>query len=238
MKEEKIPETNAASVAFRTIAHFYDPDDPSPADHRELSDRVEGQIFRQVLDVPGVSREKLPDMLEIRIPARDVPPEGPDTIIAAIRAHFLNRAGEVERDTKLTGKIGLREFRLTIAVCLLSFAGIAVCVQFKGEPVAEIIQQVLVIFCWVTIWQPFQSFVFDRWTQSRRAIDNIPGYRRDGYQSQTGMNRLWAEDKKILLKLHTKAGFSPRYSSKTHIFDFLCWDYSVQLWGVAFPTIL
>ena len=25
------------------------------------------------------------------------------------------------------------------------------------------------IFCWVTIWQPFQSLVFDRWTQNKTA---------------------------------------------------------------------
>ena len=31
------------------------------------------------------------------------------------------------------------------------------------------IENVLVIFCWVTIWQPFQSIVFDRWTQSVKA---------------------------------------------------------------------
>jgi hypothetical protein len=24
-----------------------------------------------------------------------------------------------------------------------------------------------VIFCWVVIWQPFQSLVFDRWTLSK-----------------------------------------------------------------------
>ncbi|MDD1705109.1 MAG: hypothetical protein LUP97_07820 [Methanoregula sp.] len=133
-ERRKIPGTNAVSVAFRTIAHFYDPDDPPPADHRELSGWAKGAIFRQVMDVPQVNRENLPEMLVIRIPARDLPPEGPDAIIAAIRAHLLNRAGEVERDTKFTGKVGLRKFRLTIAVCLPSFAGIAVCVQFKGEP--------------------------------------------------------------------------------------------------------
>ncbi len=168
--EEKKPETGRASVFFRTIAHFYDPDDPSPEDHRELSDRAEKQIFRQVLDVPKVGRKKFPDNLEIQIPASDIPPGGPGAIIAAVRAHFLNRAVEVERDTKLTVKVGLREFRLTIAVCLPSFAGIAICSQFKGDPVAEVVDQVLIIFCWVTIWQPFQSLVFDRWTLSRRAV--------------------------------------------------------------------
>ena len=169
MTGKNSPETSSVLVSFRTIAHFYDPDDPSPEDRRELSDRAEEQIFRQVLDVPKISRKNMPDKLEILIPARDIPPGGPDAIAAAIRAHFLNRAGEVERDTKLTLKVGLREFRLTIAVCIPSFVGIAICSQFKGDPVAEVVEQVLVIFCWVTIWQPFQSVVFDRWTQSKRA---------------------------------------------------------------------
>jgi hypothetical protein len=31
------------------------------------------------------------------------------------------------------------------------------------------VENVLVIFCWVTIWQPFQSLVFDRWTLSKTA---------------------------------------------------------------------
>ena len=31
------------------------------------------------------------------------------------------------------------------------------------------IENVLVIFCWVTIWQPFQLLIFDRWTQSETA---------------------------------------------------------------------
>ena len=69
----------------------------------------------------------------------------------------------------ITQRVGLREFRLTLAVCIPSFIGIAICSQFKGNPVAEVIDNVLIIFCWVTIWQPFQSLVFDRWTQSETA---------------------------------------------------------------------
>ena len=50
-----------------------------------------------------------------------------------------------------------------------SFIGISFCSQFKGNPLAEVIENILIIFCWVTIWQPFQSLVFDRWTQSETA---------------------------------------------------------------------
>lgn len=46
---------------------------------------------------------------------------------------------------------------------------VAICSQFKGNAFAEVIENVLVIFCGVTIWQPFQSLVFDRWTLSETA---------------------------------------------------------------------
>jgi hypothetical protein len=48
--------------------------------------------------------------------------------------------------------------------------GIAICSQFKGNPISEVLENVLVIFCWVTIWQPFQVLVFDRWTQAETAM--------------------------------------------------------------------
>jgi hypothetical protein len=158
-----------ASVAFRTIAHLYDADDPSPEDRRELSGRAEEQIFHEVLDVPKGLHKDLPDELVILLPATDLIPERPAAIIAAIRAHFRLRSGEVRRNMTLTQKVGLREVRLTLAVCIPSFLGIAICSPYKGNPVAEVIENVLVIFCWVTIWQPFQSLVFDRWTLSETA---------------------------------------------------------------------
>ena len=46
---------------------------------------------------------------------------------------------------KLTERVGLREFRLTLAVCIPSFIGIAICSQFKGDPLTEVIENVLVI---------------------------------------------------------------------------------------------
>jgi hypothetical protein len=169
-----MPETNEpvkarVSIPFRTIAHFYDADDPSPEDHRELTERAENRIFRGVLDAPKGTGKALCDELEIALPSTDLPPGRDKTIIAAVRTHFRNRADDFRRDGILTQRVGLREVRLTLAVCIPSFLGIAVCSQFKGNPLVEVIENVLIIFCWVTIWQPFQSLVFDRWTQNETA---------------------------------------------------------------------
>ncbi len=159
----------SASVPFRTVAHFYDPDDPAPENHRELSDRAEKAIFRRVLEGQKGRHEALCNHLEILLPAPELTPDRTAAITSAIRSHFRLRADEVGRDMKLTQNVGLREFRLTIAVWIPSFIGIAVCSQFKGNPIGEVAENVLVILCWVTLWQPFQVLVFDRWTQSETA---------------------------------------------------------------------
>lgn len=169
MPEEEGTTVLKAAVSFRTIAHFYDADDPSPEERRELLGRAEEKIFREVLDRPGGSRTILCNELEISFPATDLTPGRSAAIITAIRSHFRIRSEEVKRDMRLTQRVGFREIRLTLAVCVPSFLGIAACSQFKGNPLAEVIENVLVIFCWVTIWQPFQSLVFDRWTQNETA---------------------------------------------------------------------
>jgi len=166
MPEQPAIPDGTARVPFRTIAHLYDADDPTPEASRELSDRAEEQIFHTVLDPAPGSRKVLCDRIEITLPVADLVPGRDASIVSAIRAHFRLRADEVQRDRRLTQRVGLREFRLTLAVCIPSFIGIAACSQFKGDPLVEVIENVLVIFCWVTIWQPFQSIVFDRWTQS------------------------------------------------------------------------
>lgn len=159
--DKKSPMTG--TVSFKSVSQIYDSDDPSPEAHRDLSDTAEDRIFRAILGVPRGLRARICDQLEIRVPG--LAPGESDAVVSAVREHFLRRSGEVADETKLTVRVGLRECRLTIAVCIPAFIGIAVCSQFKGSPVTEVLENVLIIFSWVVIWQPFQSLVFDRWTQ-------------------------------------------------------------------------
>jgi len=155
------------TVSFKAVAQIYDSDDPSPEAHRDLSDTAEDRIFHAILAVPNRLRATICDRLAIRVPG--LAPGDDEAVAAAVREHFSRRAGEITNDTRLTVRVGLRECRLTIAVCVPSFIGIGICSQFKGDPIVEVLENVLVIFCWVTIWQPFQSLVFDRWTQKETA---------------------------------------------------------------------
>jgi uncharacterized membrane protein YfcA len=63
----------------------------------------------------------------------------------------------------------MREFQLTVGVCIPAFLGIIVSDRFPHEPLAVLLQNILIILSWVVIWQPFQSLVFDRWTNAEQA---------------------------------------------------------------------
>lgn len=158
-----------ASVTFRTLAHFYDSDDPTPEDNRELTDRAENAIVLSVLDVPDKKISPICDHIELMFPGSDLTPGRETAIISATRSHFKIRSSEIKRSSILTIRVGLREFWLTIGVAVPSFIGIAFLTDFKNIPLAVILLNVLIIFCWVVIWQPFQSLVFDRWTLAEKS---------------------------------------------------------------------
>ena len=79
---------------------------------------------------------------------------------------------------KLTIRAGLRELQLTAAIAIPSFIGIAYVRTFSQDLPATIIQNILIIFSWVVIWQPFQTLVFDRWEK---------GTKGDVYRKVAGM---------------------------------------------------
>ncbi len=157
------------TVTFKSIGQIYDTEDPSPEENRDLSERAEERIFHTVLNVPKGVRAAVCDDLVIRVPVQELTQERSNAIISAVRSHFRRRADEMQGAMKITQRVGLRQIRLTIAVCIPAFIGIAICSQFKGNPLAEVIENVLVILAWVTIWQPFQVLVFDRWTAKETA---------------------------------------------------------------------
>ncbi|HVP96503.1 hypothetical protein [Methanoregula sp.] len=159
------PRTGTAS--FKSVAQMYDSDDPSPEAHRDLSENAEDRIFHAILSVHRGLRTGICDRLAIRVP--DTAPGQGDTIVSAVREHFLRRADEKNSATKVMVRVGLRECWLTAAVCIPAFIGIGICSQFRGNPFVEVAENVLIIMCWVVIWQPFQSLVFDRWTLKETA---------------------------------------------------------------------
>lgn len=156
-------------LVFRTIAHLYDPDDPTPESGRMLSDRAEDMIGHAILDAPHPLQVCTKNKLIIELPAGDLTPERKKDIPAAVHSHFAARADEIHRAMRLTQRIGFREFRLTIGVCIPAFIGIIIADHYPHVPFFVLLENILIIVSWVVIWQPFQSLVFDRWTNAEQA---------------------------------------------------------------------
>jgi len=155
-------------VTFRTIAHVYDDDDPSPESGRELSERAEEEIGKSVAQFLKMVPPSEQGDLIIYLPPSDMNEKRKEDIPRSIYLHYHNRIQDLERDRALIWWAGLREFRLTIAVLIPALLGIASTSLFSKDIFALIVQNILIICCWVVIWQPFQTLVFDRWTLAVR----------------------------------------------------------------------
>lgn len=155
-------------VTFRTIAHVYDGDDKSPEAARELSERAEDEIGKSVAQFLKMVPPSEQGDLIICLPSSDLNEKRKDDIPNSVRLHFHTRIQDLERDRNLIWWAGLREFRLTIAVLIPALLGIASTSLFSKDIFALIVQNILIICCWVVVWQPFQTLVFDRWTLAVR----------------------------------------------------------------------
>lgn len=159
-----LPPHHDISVSFRTLAHFFDTDDPSPESFRELTDRAEEEIAKSVTYIlKTIPPDKQGDLI-ISLPPSDMNDNRKKDLPLAVIHHFQNRISDLERDKKLTWWVGMREFRLTVAVLIPALAGIGLTHFIQKDVVALIVQNILVICSWVVIWQPFQILVFDRWS--------------------------------------------------------------------------
>lgn len=156
------------TVTFRTIAHVYDGDDKSPEAARELSERAEDEIGKSVAQFLKMVPSSEQGNLIICLPSSDLNEKRKDDIPKSVRLHFHTRIQDLERDRNLIWWAGLREFRLTIAVLIPALLGIASTSLFSKDILALIVQNILIICCWVVVWQPFQTLVFDRWTLAVR----------------------------------------------------------------------
>lgn len=156
------------SISFRTISHFFNLDDPSPEHIRELSDRAEEEIAKSVtFFLKTVPHSDQGDLI-ISLPESDLNSPREIDLPSAVISHFQNRIQDLERDRSLIWWAGIREFRLTVAVLISALLGIWFFSSFFKDAVGEVVQNILIICCWVVVWQPFQTLVFDRWALAVR----------------------------------------------------------------------
>lgn len=145
-------------LRIRSAKQLFDGRDPSPFRERDLDEDAVDYIVGAVEEIPT----KLGLRLVIWVSEDPSPELGSQTIVEAVRAHFVyeldrvrRRAREHVRRVQLALLVGL-----TALVVFLTLAERSLSLP-AGR--ARILHEGLVITGWVAMWRPLELLLFDWW---------------------------------------------------------------------------
>ncbi|MFZ4808730.1 MAG: hypothetical protein ACOYLQ_15860 [Hyphomicrobiaceae bacterium] len=152
-------------VRVRELAQLFNSLDPSPFHERDLDDDAEAHIV-------GWARE-LPDAPALRIVVHLPPAEAEKArqrgLAAASANHFARRAAEEERNLRDLFWVGRRYLMVGAPLLIACLFASQLTRSTLGQgPVAQIIQESLIIVGWVANWKPIETFLYDWWPVRRR----------------------------------------------------------------------
>ena len=164
MDDQSPSATRAIEIRIEDISQLFHSLDPFPFRERDLDDDAEEFIVSWARELPTDQPLKiivhLPDAQASRPEAKELG--------AAITRYFNYRAHIVTLDLKELFRVGRRA--LAIGATVLSFsvlAGRAVANIAPG-PVAQVVEESLLIFGWVANWRPIEIFLYEWWPIVRR----------------------------------------------------------------------
>ena len=164
MDDQSPSATRAIEIRIEDISQLFHSLDPFPFRERDLDDDAEEFIVSWARELPTDQPLKiivhLPDAQASRPEANE---------LGAARTRYFNyRAHIVTLDLKELFRVGRRA--LAIGATVLSFsvlAGRAVANIAPG-PVAQVVEESLLIFGWVANWRPIEIFLYEWWPIVRR----------------------------------------------------------------------
>jgi hypothetical protein len=105
----------------------------------------------------------------VQMPGEECESEGAKSLASAVAKHFDYRVRVMKRELSEQFRSG----RLYLAVGLSIFAFCTLLAQlvrqaFPGNPLAEGVEQGLIIIGWVANWKPVEILLYDWWPLRRR----------------------------------------------------------------------
>ena len=164
MDEQSPSATSAIEIRIEDISQLFHSLDPFPFRERDLDEDAEEFIVSWARELPADQPLKiivhLPDTQASRPEAKE--------LVGAMTRYFNYRARIITLDLNELFRVGRRA--LAIGVAVLSFsvlAGRAVANVAPG-PVAQVVEESLLIFGWVANWRPIEIFLYEWWPIVRR----------------------------------------------------------------------
>jgi hypothetical protein len=164
MDEQSPSVARAIEIRIEDISQLFHSLDPFPFREKDLDVDAEEFIVSWARELPADQPLKiivhLPDTQASRPEAKE--------LVGAMTRYFNYRARIITLDLNELFRVGRRA--LAIGVAVLSFsvlAGRAVANVAPG-PVAQVVEESLLIFGWVANWRPIEIFLYEWWPIVRR----------------------------------------------------------------------
>jgi len=165
MSETPASDANAIEVRVETIDQMFASLDPSPFREKDLDKDAEEFIVNWAQEIPSDQ----PIKIVVHLPAEELARPEAKEIGPAITRFFDYRAQLLDFEVKELFRIGRRSLVIGVTVLAVSIvAGQTVSARLEPRPLAEVIEQSLLIFAWVANWRPIEIFLYDWWPIGRR----------------------------------------------------------------------
>jgi hypothetical protein len=158
-------------LVLRNVMQLFNSLDPSPFHEKELDPDAEEYIFNAVLD----QAKKIPVKMAIYLPEESIKDTTRESIILGIHNHFIYKSSVSDRELRRLFERG-RIVLVIAMVCLFgSLLGRQILSMFEQSLLVRMAEEGLLIFGWVTLWEPVYIFIFGWWpiVQKRKIYEKI-----------------------------------------------------------------
>ena len=164
MAEQAPTADNAIELRIEEISQLFHTLDPFPFREKDLDADAEEFIVSWARELPADQ----PLKIIVHLPCAQASRPEAKELGEAMTRYFNYRARIIALDLKELFRVGRRA--LAIGVAVLSFSvltGRAVAHAAPG-PVAQVVEESLLIFGWVANWRPIEIFLYEWWPIVRR----------------------------------------------------------------------
>jgi hypothetical protein len=146
-------------LVLRNVMQLFNSLDPSPFHEKELDPDAEEYIFNAVVDQP----KKVPVKMAIYLPEESIKDGCRESIVLGIHNHFIYKSSVSDRELRRLFERG-RTVLIIAMVCLFgSLLGRQILSMFEQSLIVRMAEEGLLIFGWVTLWEPVYIFIYGWW---------------------------------------------------------------------------
>jgi hypothetical protein len=163
--------TIVIELVLRNVMQLFNSLDPSPFHEKELDPDAEEYIFNAVVDQP----KKIPVKMAIYLPEESITETTRESIILGIHNHFIYKSSVSDRELRRLFERGRIVLLIAMGFLFGSLLGRQYLATLEQTLPVRMVEEGLLIFGWVTLWEPVYIFIYGWWpiVQKRRIYDKI-----------------------------------------------------------------